>query len=206
MVARYSEESSKGPKVIKDKETRCAFVVIKLKIGGSDYFILRRDKDWNDLNLIGGHQEVSDNGKFERTAKREMFEELSALRGRAKFALAPITDKILYGPVWSESAKKQSTYRVQIYLAKLQEDPTVLEKTLTPRSMNFLVDSNELEGAIERKDVSAFVEVLENNVLGGLSAIPYSWDSDLVGVIDNKVLQKTFQKQMALDLDAVNHR
>ena len=39
------------------RETRCAFVVIKLKIDSKDYFVLRRDKDWNDLNLIGGHQE-----------------------------------------------------------------------------------------------------------------------------------------------------
>lgn len=184
-----------------NKETRCAFVVIKLKIGGEDYFILRRDKDWNDLNLIGGHQEAADKGEFARTAKREMFEELSALRGRAKIDLFPITEKISYGPVWSESAKRTSIYCVQMYLAELAEDPKVLAKTLSTRSMNYLVGVEDLREAIANKDVSAFVEVLEENVPGGLAGIPYSWKNDLADVFDKKVLLKTFQKQLPLKLN-----
>ena len=187
-----------------DQVKRCAFIVIKLKIGGKDYFVLRRDKDWNDLSLIGGHQEEADKGRFERTAKREMFEELSALRGRAKISLTPITDKIFYGPVWSKSANRQSTYCLKMYLAKIRDDPSVLEKTLSERSMNYLVDASELKRAIERKDVSAFIEILENNVPGGLNAIPYSWTSDLKDVFDEKVLMKKFQKQLPLGLDALS--
>ena len=180
------------------RETRCAFVVIKLKIHNKDYFVLRRDKDWNDLNLIGGHQEPKDNGKFERTAKREMFEELSALRGKAEVVLKPITEPICYGPVWSQSAKCESLYQLMFYLATLDSEPRILEKTLSAQSMNFLVDGASLKGAIERKDVSAFLELLESKIPGGLEAIPYSWDCDLGGVLDRKVLSKTFQKQLPL--------
>ncbi len=180
------------------RETRCAFVVIKLKIDDKDYFILRRDKDWNDLNLIGGHQEEKDNGRFKRTAKREMFEELSALRGKAQVELEPITELIRYGPVWSQSAKCESLYHLMFYVAQWQSDPSALEKTLSERSMNFLIDSESLKGAMERKDVSAFLKVLESKVRGGLEAIPYSWESDLSGILDRKVLSKSFQKQLAL--------
>ena len=186
------------------RQTRCAFVVIKLKIHNKDYFILRRDKDWNDLNLIGGHQELKDNGKFERTAKREMFEELSALRGKADVALKPITDLIRYGPVWSQSAKCESLYQLMFYLAQLDTEPSVLEKTLTKRSMNFLIDSVSLKSAIEHKSVSAFLELLESEIPGGLEAIPYSLDNDLGGVLDKRVLSKKFHKQLPLFVEAVN--
>ncbi len=180
------------------RETRCAFVVIKLKIHNKDYLILRRDKDWNDLNLIGGHQEEKDNGNFNRTAKREMFEELSALRGKAEVALKPITDPVIYGPVWSQSAKRESVYRLMFYRAELDTDPSVLEKTLSAQSMNYLVDCESLRGPMGRKDVSAFLELLESEVPGGLEAIPYSWDRDLGEILDGRVLSKKFHKQMGL--------
>ncbi len=186
------------------RETRCAFVVIKLKVGSKDYFVLRRDKDWNDLNLIGGHQEEKDNGKFKRTARREMFEELSALRGKAEVALKPITERIRYGPVWSQSAKCESLYQLMFYLAQLNTDPSVLEKTFSAQSMNFLVDCESLKGAIERKDVSVFLELLDSEVTGGLEAIPYSLDRDLGGALDRKVLSKTFLKQLPLFQETVS--
>lgn len=186
------------------RETRCAFVVIKLKIDDEDYFILRRDKDWNDLNLIGGHQEAKDNGNFERTAKREMFEELSALRGKAQVALQPIVEPFRYGPVWSQSAKCESLYQLMFFLAELDTEPSVLEKTLGARSMNYLVDSTSLKGAIQRKDVSAFLELLESKHPGGLEAIPYSLDSDLGSVLNKEVLHKNFHKQLPLFVENVN--
>ena len=186
------------------RETRCAFVVIKLKINNRDYLILRRDKDWNDLNLIGGHQEEKDNGKFQRTARRELFEELSALRGKAEVALKPITKPIGYGPVWSQSAKRESFYQLMFYLARLDTEPSTLQKTLSPQSMNFLVDCESLRGAIKRKEVSGLVELLESEVRGGLEAIPYSGDHDLGGVLDSKVLSKRFQKQLSLFHETMN--
>ncbi len=186
------------------RETRCAFVVIKLKIDDEDYFILRRDKDWNDLNLIGGHQEAKDNGNFERTAKREMFEELSALRGKAQVALQPIVEPFRYGPVWSQSSQCESLYQLMFYLAELDTEPSVLEKTLGARSMNYLVDSTSLKGAIQRKDVSAFLELLESKHPGGLEALPYSFDSDLGNVLSKNVLRKNFHKQLPLFVENVN--
>ena len=133
-----------------------------------------------------------------------MFEELSALRGKAEVALIPITERIRYGPVWSQSAKCESLYQLMFYLAQLDIDPSVLEKTISGRSMNFLVDCESLKGAIERKDVSVFLELLESEVTGGLEAIPYSLDRDLGGVLDRKALAKTFLKQLPLFQETVN--
>ena len=172
--------------------------MIKLKIDNKDYFVLRRDRDWNDLNLIGGHQEEKDNGRFMRTAKREMFEEMSALRGKAEVALKPISEPICYGPVWSQSARCESLYHLMFYLARFETDASVLKKALSAQSMNFLVDCESLKVAIERKDVSAFLKLLDSEVPGGLEAIPYSWDHDLGGVLDRKVQSKTFHKQLPL--------
>ena len=186
------------------RQARCAFVVVKIKIYNKDYFILRRDRDWNDLNFIGGHQEEQDKGRFERTAKREMFEEMSALRGKAEVVLKPITEPICYGPVWSRSAKCESLYQLMFYLAQLDTEPSILEKTLSAQSGNFLVDCESLKVAIDQKDVSAFLKLLESEVPGGLEAIPYSWDRDLGGVLDKKVLSKTFQKQLPLFRESMN--
>ena len=186
------------------RETRCAFVVIKLRIDEKDYIVLRRDRDWNDLNLIGGHQEKKDNGRFKRTARREMFEELSALRGKAEVVLKPITKRVSYGPVWSKSAGCHSVYHLMFYVARLDTDPGILARTLSARSMNFLVDCDSLKGAIERKDVSVFLELLELEVPGGLEAVPYSCDRDLGGVLDRDVLTKTFQKELPLGREALD--
>ena len=182
----------------KCREARCAFVVIKLRVEGKDYFVLRQDKKWNDLNLIGGHQEDKDKGRFKRTARREMFEELSALRGKAEVELEPITDRICYGPVWSQSAKCESLYQLMFYLARLDTDPSVLEKTMSARSMHFLVEYHSLKKAIEEKNVSAFLGLLESTIPGGLEAIPYSLDRDLGGALSKRVLSKTFAKQLPL--------
>ena len=186
------------------RETRCAFVVIKLRIDSRDYFVLRHDKDWNDLNLIGGHQEERDNGRFTRTARREMFEELSALRGSAEVALEPITEKIRYGPVWSQSARCESLYQLMFYVAKLDMDPGILEKTISARSMNFLVEVESLKEAIGRKDVSMFLKLLQSEVPGGLESIPYSLDGDLASSLDSTVLSKSFHKQFPLFQEALH--
>lgn len=182
----------------KCREARCAFVVIKLKINAKDYLVLRRDKDWNDLSLIGGHQEEKDNGRFRRTAKREMYEELSALRGKTDVVLNPITEPIHYGPIWSRSAKCDSEYQLMFYWAKLQTDPRALERTFSVRSANFLVELGSLKAAMEREDVSSFLSILESEVPGGLEAIPYSWDRDLGRILNKNVLLKKFQSQLPL--------
>lgn len=56
----------------KVKRSRCAFVVIKLRIAGEDYFLMRRDPDWRDVSFIGGHASERDNGNLERAARREL--------------------------------------------------------------------------------------------------------------------------------------
>ena len=105
---------------------------------------------------------------------------------------------------WSQSAKCESLYHLMFYLAQLETDPSVLEKTISAQSMNFLVDFESLKVAIARKDVSVFLELLESELAGGLEAIPYSLDRDLGGAMDSRVLSKTFLKQLPLFQEAVN--
>ena len=169
------------------REVRCAFVVIKLKIDGRDYLVMRRDKGWNDLNLIGGHQEERDNGQFQRTARREMFEELSAFRGKARVTLEPLTKRLSYGPVWSQTARRETIYQLLFFSAQLNIDPRVLEQAFSPRSMNYLVDCSSLKEAVEQGSVSAFVGLLALELPGGLEAVPYSVDCDLGGALDQSV-------------------
>lgn len=178
------------------REARCAFVVIKLLIGGKDYYVLRQDADWGDLNLIGGHQEAKDNGRFNRTARREMFEELSALRGRIDVDLKPITGVVSYGPVWSKSANCDSLYVLRFFVARFVEDNvTRLQETLSARSRNFLVADARVRRGLESRDISAFLAILEAEIPDGLRGIPYSWDGDLEGKIDAAVVSKGLPNQ-----------
>ena len=180
------------------RQVSCAFVVIKFKIDGEEYFLLRRDKDWNDLNLVGGHQESQDRGNFARTAKREMFEELSAWRGRAKAVLTPITERLCYGPVWSESANCESLYQLVFFGARLDVEPEVLVEIFGGGSKNFLVDYASLKEGMERKDVSSLLCLLEAEAPGGLQGIPLSVDRDLGELLSKNVQSRRFQKQLTL--------
>ena len=178
------------------RQVRCAFVVIKFKIDEEEYFLLRRDKDWNDLNLVGGHQESQDRGNFARTAKRELFEELSAWKGKAKAELTPITEQLYYGPVWSESANCESLYQLVFFAAHLDAEPETVVKVFGGGSKNFLVDYESLKLGIERKDVSSLLCLLEAEAPGGLEGIPVSMERDLGGVLGKDVQHRRFQRQL----------
>lgn len=182
------------------RKTKCAFVILKVNAGGTDYFLLRQDKDWNDLNLVGGHQEPRDAGNFKRTARRELYEELSALRGKGKVELIALTSPISFGPKWSKSAKAETIYEVQFFLAKLDSDPSVLNKVLSSRSLNFLVRADRVQSSVEHDATSSFLKLLDTHLSNGLAGVPYSHDTDLSKVLDENILNKNFQKQLHLNL------
>ena len=89
------------------------------------------------------------------------------------------------------------------FSARLDTNPSALRETLSARSMNVLVPCDSLKRRIEQKDVSAFLELLESEIPGGIEAIPYSCDRDLGGVLDKDVLSKTFQTQLPLFKEAM---
>ena len=73
------------------KTSRCGFVVIKLVIDADIYFVMRRNQRWSDLNFIGGHERPADRGSLQRAAKRELLEEVPALRVWKDFELLPLS-------------------------------------------------------------------------------------------------------------------
>lgn len=160
------------------KQSRCAFVVIKLRIGGDDYFLMRRDPDWKDVSFIGGHASERDNGNLERAARRELLEEFPALRAFKVIELMPLTDEISYGPVYSPSAGCHVKYHLRFFLLKFGDSPMRAIDSLGRRTRNMLLRQADLLRP-RRHRVAKLVSVLNDNVPGGLRSVPHSWSEDL---------------------------
>jgi hypothetical protein len=67
------------------RKSRVAFVVIKLSVLGIAYYLMRVDSKWKDINLIGGHEKDRDSGDLEKTARRELGEEVPSIRDYNQF-------------------------------------------------------------------------------------------------------------------------
>lgn len=160
------------------KISRCGFVVIKLQIAGDNYFLLRKNKRWKDLNFIGGHVEPRDCGSLRRAARRELLEEVPALRATRSFTLEPITDEFGYGPIFSKSADCEVQYELQVFLVKFLNDPEFLLKGLGPRSSNVLIRESQMFDQGTHR-VTGLVEVVNKNVKRGLRSVPKSWPRDV---------------------------
>ncbi|MGH8627904.1 MAG: NUDIX domain-containing protein, partial [Gammaproteobacteria bacterium] len=160
------------------KRSHCAFVVVKLRIEGGDYLLMRRDPDWRDISFLGGHASERDRGKLERTARRELLEELPALRSLAHMDLKPLTEEFTYGPVYSPSAKSQVLYHLRFFSLVFGENPGPIVESLGTRTPNTLIRQADLSGPSRHK-VAALVGVLAHRIDGGLASLPYSWSKDL---------------------------
>ena len=159
------------------RKSRCGFVIIKLKIEGEVYFLMREDSDWKDINFIGGHEEKRDRGLI-GAARRELLEEIPVLRPVKSFELMPLTSEINHGPVLSLSAKCQVDYVLQFFLLRLMANTELLFEGVSKRSPNLFVSEKDLLlGDFYR--VSSLVNVLDKTLSDGLSSIPYSWPEDL---------------------------
>ncbi len=160
------------------KKSRCAFVVIKLRIDGKIYFLMRQDARWKDLNFIGGHERARDAANLRRAARRELLEEVPSLRSARSFELAPLTSQFVHGPVYSRSAGCEVEYELQFFLAKFGTAPERLLESLGRRSANELVCQDELLRPSSYR-VSKLVQVLSDKLREGLQAIPFSWPEDV---------------------------
>jgi 8-oxo-dGTP pyrophosphatase MutT (NUDIX family) len=160
------------------KESQVALVVIKLKVQGQPCFLMRKNRKWEDISFIGGHVEDRDAGSFERSAYRELLEEVPPLRVNRDFNLTSLTSQIRYGPVYSRSANTTVNYDLQFFLVVFRNSPEIAIASLGQRSLNVLLTENELlKPSLYR--IAALVEVLNTQHKGGLSAIPYSWPGDI---------------------------
>jgi len=120
--------------MIQVKLSRCAFVVIKLQFEGESYYLMRQDLDWKDVTFIGGHVSKKDNGYIIRGARRELLEEVPALRTFKYFELRSLTDNIPHGPVYSPSAGCQVKYNLRFFLLKFTASPKPVLESIGIRS------------------------------------------------------------------------
>lgn len=167
--------------MIKVKFARCAFVVIKLQFEGDSYYLMRQDLDWKDVTFIGGHLNKKDNGYITRGAKRELIEELPALRNFKGFELTTLTDDVPYGPVYSHSAKCQVKYNFRFFRLKFTASPKPVIESVRPRSLNIFVRERDLLET-RRFKVANLVFLLDRCIAGGLQSIPLSWSMDLAKI------------------------
>src|SRR6266550_1812827 len=127
-----------------DKKSRCAFVVVKLEMVGGTFFLMRHDDRWKDVNFIGGHEKPSENGNLLTAARRELLEEVPALRGTKIFELEPLTDEILYGPIQSRSTGKRVLYELRFFRLVFNGAPHKVLRGITERSANKFVRQDNL--------------------------------------------------------------
>lgn len=160
------------------KKSRCAFVVIKLRVAGKTCFLMRQDTRWNDLNFIGGHEKARDAASLKTVARRELLEEVPYLRSAKSFELAPLTTQFVHGPVYSRSAGCDVEYELQFFCVKFETTPEHLLESLGPRSANKLVCQDDLILPSSYR-VSKLVQVLSDKLREGFDAIPFSWPEDV---------------------------
>jgi hypothetical protein len=164
--------------MLPERISRVAFAVPKVRIGISTYFLMRRNAKWNDISFVGGHANERDSNSLMRSARRELLEEVPSLRTGTSFGLAPLTNELCFGPVWSKSASMIVGYEMQFFGVIFRTSPVRTLNMRGPRSGNVLVPMQALL-APERFKISQLVGVLDWAYPGGLADIPYSWSGDL---------------------------
>ncbi len=158
--------------------SRCAFAVIKLKIGQVPFVFMRRDRTWNDLNLIGGHQNQRDRRSYSNTVRREVREEIPILRKGELFEVCPLTELVSFGPVYSKSRLEMVEYEVVYFLVKFLQEPAFLRHAISGRTDNVLVRQSEI-GLRGGHRISRMALQLEHILVGGWELVEYSWSRDL---------------------------
>ena len=173
--------------MMEHKRSQVALVVVKVKVRGRPYFLMRKNKAWGDVTFIGGHVDERDGGRFKRAAHRELLEEVPPLRTERRFELKQLTEQINHGPVQSPSAGATRVYDLQFFLGDFRDTPDKSIASLGSRSLNILVAQSELLQP-NRFKVATLVEILNQHYTNGLPAIPYSWSSNLV-LVEGQVAQ-----------------
>jgi hypothetical protein len=125
------------------RKSRVAFVIIKLSVLGMAYYLMRVDPKWKDINLIGGHEKDRDSGNLEKTARRELWEEVPSIRD-SEFYLVPLTSELHYGPIESRSKHEKVQYELRFFLLKIMNSPENLVAGLGDRTKNIWVSEQDL--------------------------------------------------------------
>jgi len=177
------------------RKSRCGFVVIKFRVNDECYYLMREDPRWKDVNFIGGHECSRDGGSLERTARRELLEEVPSVRLVSDVELVPLTDEVVYGPVYSRSAESQVEYILDFFRLKFVNDPRPMLEAAGPRTHNKLIRERALlvQGTYR---VSKLVGFLGDILRGGLELIPCSWPDDIVTSLHHSSLLRVNQLEL----------
>ncbi|HEX3674589.1 MAG TPA: hypothetical protein VHU87_09975 [Rhizomicrobium sp.] len=179
------------------KISRLGFAVVKLLIHGSNFFLMRRSKRWDDISFIGGHENERDSGKLSRSAYRELLEEVPTLRNPMNLKLVELTDSFCYGPIHSQSAEMLVGYELQFFLVEFLDEPLAAIESLGRKSPNLLMRQGDLLGPSKYK-MAGLVKLLADVLPNGLEGIPYSWPNDLANSVKP---DRVKQLQLDLQLD-----
>jgi len=179
------------------KTSRCGFVVIKFQIYSETYLMMRKDSHWKDINFIGGHERSCDRGNLQRTARRELLEEVPFMRGLKRFELRSLTDEVAYGPIFSQSSKCEVKYVLRFFLVVFGDSPKAMLAAAGSRTRNMLFRQREALGP-SGYNVSGLVQLLDEMLPGGLESIPYSWSEDLGTAVRGSGLLQVDQRELPL--------
>jgi hypothetical protein len=177
--------------------SRLGFVVIKLRVHAAPYYLMRSNPKWKDVNFIGGHEKPRDAGSLEKTARRELWEEVPSIRSYETFHLEPLTGEVRHGPIFSKSRGDEVEYQIQFFLFKIDTSPEVLVEKISARSRNVWVSEDDLTYQ-SRLRISGLVSVLQQLLPGGLASIPYSSLCDLTAIQHRFHDVNTRQLELAL--------
>jgi hypothetical protein len=160
------------------RTARVGFVILKLRVEGATYYLMRFNPKWKDINFIGGHEKSRDTNDLKKTAQREFWEEVPSIRSYADVTLEALTDTIDYGPVYSKSRGDRASYVMQFFLVRMPESPNRLIEQLSSRSKNIWVPETEFLTTknFHLSDLARFFAAV---VPGGLESIPLSSTDDL---------------------------
>jgi hypothetical protein len=175
-------------------ESRLGLVVIKLCAEGTPYYLMRLNPKWKDVNFIGGHEKPRDLGNLEKTARRELWEEVPSIRSHINFQLEPLTREVHHGPIVSKSKGNTVEYQLQFFLLKMESPPEALIEMISVRSRNVWLTEDELVSQT-RYRISGLVGALHHVSPGGLASIPYSSQAEVA------VIHRRFRHVSSEQLD-----
>jgi hypothetical protein len=162
------------------RTSQVAYVVVRLPVGGRDFFLLRVHEKWGDWSLVGGHVEPWEEGDWFAAARREAEEELEPLRFGIDFTLEPIAEApASWGPLESRSAGGTLTnYQAAWFALVFLRDPAVCLGRLPQRDF-VLVDRELAVGAAADRKITSLLRRLDAALPNGVESVPHAWEPSI---------------------------
>lgn len=162
------------------RQSRIAYVVIRLAVDGRDCYLLRAHTKWGDWSLVGGHVESDELGDWALAARREAEEELEPLRYGRDFDIVSVPNgPKRWGPVESRSAGGVPTsYEAEWFALTFLRDPVACLAELTQDEF-LLVDAELAVHAPRDAKVAPLLARLDQALPGGLASVPVAWSGSV---------------------------